>query len=381
MIQERELIINHLPMKTWYWLKINDKNAKIAVKNEDFPAEVLTKGGIAASEDESFAETLSGIETGMGKEFEAYIESQPYLPDLFVAEEGKDAELSIRFDYDRQSAGVAGNDADAADDAAVPAKGQALNLYHVVAKKGSNLTIYTDHLSRNEGTAVVDFRILVEAGAKVKLVQSHRFSEDFRFFSNVGVKVEEEGSFELVTVAFSGKEMNLALCTDLSGDRSRARYDIGYVSGNASDIDQNYLIRYRGKDTEGEIFSNGVLKGTTVKRFRGTIDFIRGCVGAKGAEKEDVLLLDDRAVNKTAPLILCGEEDVEGEHGATIGKLADEVLFYLRARGVSEEDAYSLIANGRMNSVIERIPETDLTDLKKELKREVFGVDEIETEA
>ena len=56
--------------------------------------------------------------------------------------------------------------------------------------------------------------------------------------------------------------------------------------------------------------------------------------GAKGDEKEDVLLVGDNMVNQTIPLILCAEEDVEGNHGASIGKLDENMLFYAATRGI-----------------------------------------------
>lgn len=48
-------------------------------------------------------------------------------------------------------------------------------------------------------------------------------------------------------------------------------------------------------------------------------------------------------VNQTIPLILCAEEDVKGSHGASIGQLDEETLFYMQARGISEEQAYALM--------------------------------------
>ena len=81
---------------------------------------------------------------------------------------------------------------------------------------------------------------------------------------------------------------------------------------------------------------NGVLRDSSQKTFRGTIDFKTGSSGAVGAETEDVLLLGETVVNKTVPLILCAEEDVKGSHGATIGQLDEEMLFYLGSRGISE---------------------------------------------
>lgn len=61
--------------------------------------------------------------------------------------------------------------------------------------------------------------------------------------------------------------------------------------------------------------STGVLAGKAFKLFRGSIDLLPGGSGAKGQEQENVLLLGDGVVNQTIPLILCGEEDVEGNHG------------------------------------------------------------------
>ena len=71
--------------------------------------------------------------------------------------------------------------------------------------------------------------------------------------------------------------------------------------------------------------ADGVLQGGAKKIYRGTIDFKNGSAGAVGDEKETVLLLSDDVVNQTIPLILCSEEDVQGNHGASIGKLDDEL--------------------------------------------------------
>ena len=57
--------------------------------------------------------------------------------------------------------------------------------------------------------------------------------------------------------------------------------------------------------------ADGVLQDRSAKLFRGTIDFQKGAAGSKGDEKEDVLLLGEDVVNRTIPLILCAEEDVE----------------------------------------------------------------------
>ena len=87
-----------------------------------------------------------------------------------------------------------------------------------------------------------------------------------------------------------------------------------------------------------------LLKDAAKKVFRGTIDFKTGSANSVGNEKETVLMLGDDVVNKTVPLILCAEENVVGNHGATIGELDDETLFYFESRGISREEAENILA-------------------------------------
>ena len=94
-----------------------------------------------------------------------------------------------------------------------------------------------------------------------------------------------------------------------------------------------------------------MLNGNAFKLFRGSIDFVKGCAGSVGNEREDVLLLGDDVVNQTIPLILCAEEDVEGNHGASIGELDEKTLFYLMSRGFTKEAAEAMIAGARLEAI------------------------------
>ena len=343
-MEENKMIINRLPMKTWNRLNVNHKNITLSDIVKEGPSDMTVSGAFSTRNTDA---PFDGIETGMGPDFDIFVAKYaPVAPLTYeVAANTKNNSVSIVIDYDIMPA---------------LSDGSYMNVYRFIVGEGSELSILLDIRGTKPVTAITDVKIIARANANVKLVEAKRLSDDVHYFGNVGTDFGEKANFELVHIAFSGKEVNEGVATKLNGEKSTARYDIGYVSGAAADIDQNYLVRFVGKETTGDIFSNGVLCGTSRKNFRGTIDFIRGCVGAKGAEKEDVLLMDDTVQNLTSPLILCGEEDVEGEHGATLGRLAEDILFYLEARGVAKEDAYKMIADGRMASVIRHIPESGL---------------------
>ena len=96
------------------------------------------------------------------------------------------------------------------------------------------------------------------------------------------------------------------------------------------------------------------------KTFKGTLDFRTGSTGSAGDEQEDTLLLSPDVVNRTMPVILCQEEDVDGRHGATIGQLGEDTLFYMESRGISEEEAKKIMVKARLDSIANMIPDDDI---------------------
>ena len=121
----------------------------------------------------------------------------------------------------------------------------------------------------------------------------------------------------------------------------------------------NYFANHTGRKTTCDINVSGVLRDTSSKVLRATIDLKKGAKGAVGNEKEDVLLMDEGVRNRTIPLILCTEEDVEGNHGATIGRLDESLMFYLASRGLNREEIYEMMAAARMEAVAAKIPDEE----------------------
>lgn len=175
--------------------------------------------------------------------------------------------------------------------------------------------------------------------------------------NRIRADVAERGSFRLIQVFLGGKETYSECVTHLSGKRSRLELHIAYLLSGEEKLDMNYVADHTGRKSESEINVQGVLDDEAKKLFRGTIDFHRGCAGAKGTELEEVLLLSEHIVNRTIPLILCDEEDVEGNHGASIGKLGDDLLFYLKSRGMEEEAVYRMMSRAKIDSVTAKIPD------------------------
>ena len=168
-----------------------------------------------------------------------------------------------------------------------------------------------------------------------------------------------------------GAETYAGCQADLAGKESTMNADVGYLGRDSQRFDMNYVANHRGEKSRSRILAGGVLRDQAFKLFRGTIDFKFGAAGAEGEEKEDVLLLGDDVINQTIPLILCAEEDVQGNHGATIGRLDDELLFYLCSRGMSPEAASEMITRARLDAVCRKIGDEAAEQMVQDYLEEV----------
>lgn len=94
--------------------------------------------------------------------------------------------------------------------------------------------------------------------------------------------------------------------------------------------------------------------------------------GAEGQEEESVLLLGDDVENKTIPLILCAQEDVKGNHGATIGELDEETMFYFGARGIDKEAAERIVTGAKLEHICDLMKDEAAEKIAKEALEEVI---------
>ena len=210
-------------------------------------------------------------------------------------------------------------------------------------------TVYVDDSSRG----VCEIRGNVSPGVRLKLVQV--FDRAAPYVSKVNISLADSAELELVQLYIRGSDTVSGIVTKLEGARSRFNAVIGCALDGDDKLDINLIAEQRGRKSESVIETASVMKGQSQKTFKGTIDFKNGASGAKGSEHEDALLLDSRVRSRTVPVILCEEEDVEGNHGATVGRLDERHIFYLRSRGISEEKIYELMGRSRLMQAVGRI--------------------------
>lgn len=222
------------------------------------------------------------------------------------------------------------------------------------------------------GNQAVTTKLTLAENARVRLVQLLKAPADRSLYSRVEVSCAENARFSLTQILLGDGDLYADTAVTLGGDGSVFEADLGYLGRNTQTLDMNVAVDHFGKNTESRIDTSGALMDGAKKIFRGTIDFKTGSAGSVGNEKETVLLLGDGVVNKTVPLILCAEENVVGNHGATIGQLDDATVFYFESRGIEKALAEHILARAAIEALARSIENTEmsqeiLTNLGEEL--------------
>ena len=221
-----------------------------------------------------------------------------------------------------------------------------------------------------DGVAASLVRINAAEDAHVKLVQVQLLGNRARRWNAVAIEQGTSARVEQVRIELGGSVVACGARTLLNHNKCEYDLDAVYFGHSNDVLDFNDVSVHTGKDTLCEMHTAGVLTGSADKILRGTVDFQRGAKRGVGHESEDVLLFSPNARNRTAPLILCGEEEVEGQHAASVGRLDENKLYYLRSRGLSEAQARRLMVDARFAPAIDKIP---LESLQDEVRENVAG--------
>ena len=249
-----------------------------------------------------------------------------------------------------------------------------LNSHIIYVSEGSELTLIEVFESENkENLLGLQTRVYVCENASIKLVRVNLLSDSTDHFDDLGFHLENDAKAELVQLELGGKRSYVGVRTELVGRKSEYRSATGYLCKGDSLLDMNFVTNEWGKKVSSNMDASGVLLDNSTKVYRGTIDFKEGAKGASGFEKEDTLLFSPNIINKSVPLILCHEEDVEGDHGATIGRIDEKLLFYIKSRGIDEKAAKQLMTEAYINAVTEQIGDDETEGKVIKYVSEVFN--------
>ncbi|MBP9115842.1 MAG: Fe-S cluster assembly protein SufB [Acidimicrobiia bacterium] len=142
----------------------------------------------------------------------------------------------------------------------------------------------------------------------------------------------------------------------LKGDDSVGEFYSVAVTTNYQQADTGTKMIHIGKNTKSTILSKGISAGHAQNTYRGLVKILRSATGARNHTQCDSLLLGPDCGAHTFPYVEVKNDTAQVEHEATTSKISDDQLFYCRQRGLTEEDASTMIVNGFCREVFDELP-------------------------
>jgi Fe-S cluster assembly protein SufB len=142
----------------------------------------------------------------------------------------------------------------------------------------------------------------------------------------------------------------------LRGDESNGEFYSIAISNGYQQVDSGTKMIHLGKNTNSRIVSKGIAAGRSQNTYRGLVSAHRKATNARNFTNCDSLLIGDKCGAHTTPYIEAKTASAVFEHEATTSKISEDMLFYARQRGLSQEEAVALVVNGFVKDVLQHLP-------------------------
>ncbi|MDO5715891.1 MAG: SufD family Fe-S cluster assembly protein [Tissierellia bacterium] len=239
---------------------------------------------------------------------------------------------------------------------------QLMDRHDLIAGKDSKLRLVLDYHSIGERDKFRNsvIRIIAREKSEVELFIIQREDKPNTSLESIAIYAEDHAKVKVFQYQLGTHRLYTNYQCELVGEKSEGYVNSIFFGNRDDELNILYNMIHRGKKTNSDILVNGALKDQAQKNFKSNLEFKEGAVQSIGSEEEYVILLDDNVHSISVPLMLCHEDDVEGNHAASAGQIDPEILFYLMTRGISLEEAETLIIESKFAASIDSIKDEEL---------------------
>ena len=231
-------------------------------------------------------------------------------------------------------------------------------------KENSKSTIILKYETENNEEYLHNgiIKVLAKENSELNIIIVNLINMNSNNFLAIENILEKNAQVNYTIIDFGGKNSITNYYSNLIGEKADNNLNTIYLGIEKQLFDLNYIAELRGEKSNINIDVQGALKDISRKHFKGTIDFKKGCKKATGNENEACMLLSDTAKSIALPMLLCSEEEVEGNHSSSAGKIGEKELFYIMSRGFELKEAMKLMVRARFNKILESIKDEELKE-------------------
>ena len=235
----------------------------------------------------------------------------------------------------------------------------------IVLEEGAEAEIWEHWSSPNDEVdgllnSVVELH--VGQAATLRYVSTQDISESAWIFATQRARVERDGRLDWTALGFGSARGKVRMETNLAGPGSEARVTGGYAGGPGQHLDYDTTQEHAAPNTNSDLAFRGVLAAGATAVWRGMIRVDPGAQQTDAFQESRNLLLSPEAHADAIPGLEIEADDVRCTHAAAVAQVDKDQLFYLTSRGLDEAEAKSLIIEGFLESLVERLAEGPVRD-------------------
>lgn len=198
--------------------------------------------------------------------------------------------------------------------------------------------------------------LYVKEGATLRYSTIENWSKNMLNLNTKRAIVEKNGTIEWVSGSFGSQISMLYPMSILKGEGARAEFTGVSFAGKGQNLDTGAKVIHAAPNTSSTINSKSISKNGGKATYRGVLKVNSNAYNSKSMVSCESLMLDNKSKSDTIPVIDLLNDDVEIGHEAKIGKISDESIFYLMTRGISEDEAKSMIVRGFVEPISKELP-------------------------
>jgi Fe-S cluster assembly protein SufD len=227
----------------------------------------------------------------------------------------------------------------------------------IVANENSDATIvmgyYGEQADSNFTNVVTEIKVKQNASLSIHKIQ-HENNTNFHINTET-VSQDRDSRFSLSTSTFSGAIVRNNVYVHVDGENAETNLYGLYLTDEKQLVDNHTVIDHKVPNCNSNELYKGVLDGQSTGVFNGKVFVREQAQKINAFQSNGNVLLSDNASMNSKPELEIYADDVKCSHGSTTGQIDEEAIFYLRARGISEKSAKSLMINGFVGEVVEQI--------------------------
>ena len=215
--------------------------------------------------------------------------------------------------------------------------------------------------------------LYVGKGARLRYSTIENWSKNMYNLNTKRARVEEGGTMEWVSGSFGSHVSYLYPTTVLAGARSSCEFTGITFAGATQDLDTGCKVILAAPDTTASVSTKSLSNGGGTSTFRSSIMVTKNAEHAKASVSCQSLMLDDISRSDTIPAMDVRCPSASVGHEATIGRISDDTIMYLMSRGVTEEEARTMVVNGFANPISKELPLEYAVEMNNLIKLEMEG--------